>query len=275
MKKLLITCLCTVSCLVALAEESTNATKSAEVSQSKKGKKNRPKLTKEQRRERFMSFFGGYVIQPGTGKGKIALVDCESGYPNEEFESIKDTLTEHFLVRIDIIRKSGLDLTNADAFLNESGAGAAVIVAKLDAKLPTLLAAPDNRWAFVNVSALPENDKILMRREAVRALAFSVGGALSQAPVSLMGPFGNLKQLASLPTDQMPIDVVQRVATGLKYYGVHPYVRDVYLHGCEQGWAPPPTNEYQKAVWERVKAQREAKPSNPITIKPGQKPLSK
>ena len=36
--------------------------------------------------------------------------------------------------------------------------------------------------------------------------------------------------------------------------GVTPHYRCPYFKACEEGWAPAPTNEYQRAVWEKVHA---------------------
>ena len=35
-----------------------------------------------------------------------------------------------------------------------------------------------------------------------------------------------------------------------------------------EGWAPAPTNDIQKAIFERVKADKERGPSKPLTIAP-------
>ena len=45
-----------------------------------------------------------------------------------------------------------------------------------------------------------------------------------------------------------------------------PAIVSTYLKACEEGWAPTPTNEYQKAIWEQVKADKERGPTNPIKI---------
>ena len=34
--------------------------------------------------------------------------------------------------------------------------------------------------------------------------------------------------------------------------------RASYKVACEEGWAPAPTNDFQKAIWEKVKAEKEA-----------------
>jgi len=33
---------------------------------------------------------------------------------------------------------------------------------------------------------------------------------------------------------------------------VRPVYRASYAAACQEGWAPPPTNEYQRAIWNDV-----------------------
>ena len=54
--------------------------------------------------------------------------------------------------------------------------------------------------------------------------------------------------------------------------GFAPYRRTTYKRACKEGWAPAPTNDFQRAVWEKIKAEQGEKPTNPIRILPGQKP---
>ena len=46
------------------------------------------------------------------------------------------------------------------------------------------------------------------------------------------------------------------------------YIKATYLRACHLGWAPPPTNDVQRAIWEKIKAEKERGPTKPITIPP-------
>ena len=59
-----------------------------------------------------------------------------------------------------------------------------------------------------------------------------------------------------------PVDAIQRAIESLKVYGVTPQEMSTYKKACQEGWAPAPTNEYQKAVWDKVHAA----PKNPMKI---------
>jgi len=49
---------------------------------------------------------------------------------------------------------------------------------------------------------------------------------------------------------------------------VTPCIRATYRRACHLGWAPPPTNDVQRAIWEKIKAEKERGPTKPITIPP-------
>ena len=42
----------------------------------------------------------------------------------------------------------------------------------------------------------------------------------------------------------------------LRRFGIKPYYRCSYKAAVKQGWAPAPTNEVQKAIWDAVKARK-------------------
>ena len=66
---------------------------------------------------------------------------------------------------------------------------------------------------------------------------------------------------------RLPVDVIKRFGPYLEGYGVNPEKIVSYRKACEEGWAPQPTNDFQKAVWDDVHAM----PSEPIKIKPEEK----
>ena len=45
-----------------------------------------------------------------------------------------------------------------------------------------------------------------------------------------------------------------------------------YRQACLEGWAPKPANSIQRDIQKSVLAERRQGPTNPILIKPGQKP---
>ena len=48
----------------------------------------------------------------------------------------------------------------------------------------------------------------------------------------------------------------------LPTYGLMPWKQTTYKKACQEGWAPAPTNEYQKAIWDKIHSV----PANPMKI---------
>ena len=141
---------------------------------------------------------------------------------------------------------------------------------------PTLLVAPEDFWSRINVSRLTVDkpDVKLLRRRLVkefwRAFAMALGAANSNYQPCLMRTISSLNDLDSddtlVPCPE-PFDKMQR--TGEKIGLSHPR-RVSYKRACEEGWAPAPTNDVQKAIWDKVHEL----PTEPIKIKPETKKVT-
>ena len=126
-----------------------------------------------------------------------------------------------------------------------------------------MLVAPDSRWANVNVAALGDaNLDKRIQREVLRAFSYLCGGVSSSYPNPMSYPVTNVKQLDLIENPELPIDVIMRFPEYLKLLGVTPYVQASYRTACRQGWAPAPTNDVQKAIWDKVHAA----PKTPMKI---------
>jgi len=105
------------------------------------------------------------------------------------------------------------------------------------------------------------------QKEMLRAFAYLCGGFTSQYQDVLTHAVTNVRQLDFAKNVDLPIDVINRILNHLQGLGVTPYIETTYRNACRQGWAPPPVNDIQKAVWERVNAEKEKGPANAMKIK--------
>jgi len=123
---------------------------------------------------------------------------------------------------------------------------------------------------LVNVSALvldkPKLQIINARvsKEIARGLCYSCGAGASSVNESLMGAKKSVTDLDRLVEVEYPMDVVPRMRTYLNSLGVTPLIQVPYIRACREGWAKDPTNQYQKAIWDKVHQL----PTEPIKIKP-------
>ena len=144
-----------------------------------------------------------------------------------------------------------------------------------DESLPMSLVAPEGRWAFVNVAPLAQGRgekpaflEARVKKEMARIGCLVLGGISSMYRENLLGFVGSPEGLDKFTDDTLPVDGPLRCGRYLLSLGVKPYRDVTYKKACQEGWAPQPTNDVQKAIWEQVKADKERGPTNPITIPP-------
>jgi hypothetical protein len=62
--------------------------------------------------------------------------------------------------------------------------------------------------------------------------------------------------------EQIPVDMIDFWIRYLSRIGVTQPEFTTYRKACKEGWAPTPTNDVQKAIWDRIHAT----PKNPMKI---------
>ena len=138
---------------------------------------------------------------------------------------------------------------------------------------PILLVAPEARWAMINAHPLLSDGskgKFLDRITKVmwRAFAYVGGAAHTIQGNCVMRPVENLSDIDRLNASTISPAPEMGIREHLTAIGVRPIVKMSYKKACIEGWAPAPTNDIQKAIWEQAKADKERGPTNPLTIPP-------
>lgn len=208
---------------------------------------------------------GGYLYKPSSQKGEIFLVSCQSSVRSETLTASLDYLSK--------ITQFNISITNGTFnFPDVKVLGSASLYVVDDSKLPPLLTAPESRWTVVNVASLKCDKDVFfdarVKKEISRGFAYLCGGAGSQFPKSLLGPIPDLLALDRMPSYELPVDSIGRMKGHMRHFGVTPARFISYINACNQGWAPAPTNDVQKAIWDKVHEI----PTEPITIKPESHP---
>ena len=223
----------------------------------------------EEGRAHFLERTGGYVRNTAGQKGRVLIANAQKSVPLDGVRKSVTKLAEQMKIAIDIEDIDGADTGNAAAFLKDRKANAVVYIVETG-KSP-LLVSPDECWATVSVSALGDaNAPSRLEKETMRALTFLCGGTASGYPNPMTYPVTDVRQLDLIDAPDLPIDVIQRMQMYLEKLGVTPYKQATYRTACKQGWAPAPTNEVQKAIWDKVHEM----PSEPIKIKPETRKVS-
>lgn len=209
---------------------------------------------------RMVEKAGGYVYKVQPGKVLKILdsrTDGDKSPLNEVAESIK--------TYVPIVVEVGDGAFGTEA-LSDSKVGAWVFVEENNTN-PALLVAPEEAWARVNVAKLRNDNPdaavlaARIRKEIWRGAAIAAGGSDSQVQPSLMRSIANLKQLDVAPEIPMP-DTFNKMISFAKDKDFSIVKKTTYKKACKEGWAPAPTNDVQKAIWDKVHEI----PKNPMKI---------
>lgn len=79
-----------------------------------------------------------------------------------------------------------------------------------------------------------------------------LGGGNTYFPQCVMKQVTSLKELDALPRTPCP-DTYRSVREGALKFGIRQARRTTYRQAVREGWAPTPTNDVQRAIWEEVK----------------------
>lgn len=230
-----------------------------------------PKKLKPWQRKRGTG--GGLVIQEVPGP-HLKIVNAQTKVSHEKFEEMAFELSTSVILPWKAVQVAAAADAQAVARAALAG-GAAGVVAVVDSpSLPAILVAPEEGWAAVNVAKLAEGEPAApvfaarLRKELWRAAAWAVGGGNSSFQPCLLRGVTTMKELDAIPMLQPGPEPNNKMIDEAHRRGVRSVRLASYRQACREGWAPAPTNDVQRAIFEQVKADKERGPTNPITIPP-------
>ena len=207
------------------------------------------------------------------GKGKVLIVHRLSSDMAAAVDRPVAMLGR--ALRIDIERtvaSEEFSVDNAEKLVAASGAQAVVFIVDSSLLPPTLIA-PEARWAVVNVAPIfagveEERRSCRLGVAFLRTACRLLGSDASRFATSCLAPAGTVADFDRLDKCFITVDTMIAMLQYIEHIGLRPYQIKSYRDACEDGDAPAPTNDVQKAIWEKVKADKERGPTNPITIQP-------
>ena len=204
---------------------------------------------------------GGFIYYPAEGP-RVLLLDARA----------KATLTIDEVARLwklgskleaDLLKEpiGGDDpLVHAQGVM-EARKPLMLVEVVADDRLPALSVFPEERIGIVNASTLkghskdPAAPEMRVMKEVWRAIGFIGGLGFSAAKNDVMQPWYTLAELDS--TDNAYIQPMAMMGMRQMWdrFGVKKPHKVPYRTAVKQGWASPPTNDLQKAVWDEIKSQ--------------------
>ena len=211
-----------------------------------------------ERRERFLCSTGGRIVKPGTPNGKIRFVSSVKDVNAAVLERQYSQFKRAYPFDIGTVEGRAATVDTAASEKAKLGFALAVFIVDSPSSSP-MLVAPEEGWAIVNhrVCITPERTA----KQAVKAFAYIAGAANSSYGVSFLSST-RPQELDSIAVIDIPVDVAECIKKQLAIINVIPEVNVIYRQACSEGWAPPPTNKYQKAAWDKVHAP----PEKPLKI---------
>ena len=209
-------------------------------------------------KEKILRQTGGIVER--EEQGEILIVDWQTKVAFEEIEKQAEALRFATHVKVRCVRegmpKNGLDITDLKP---PQGSSAALFVVN-EPKMPMSLVAVEAKWGLVNVAKLDTSKRFAVEFARVATLTFGAGA--SQLKGSCMQTVTSAQDLDKIIDARYKYDAVISLMKNLQGLGVMPKRKASYKKACQEGWAPQPTNEYQRAIWNQINAI----PDKPITI---------
>lgn len=223
--------------------------------------------------------FGGRIKKPGTGIGATGFIIVGNSIEESEVTKVISTIASQLRHEQRVLHIDTMHGLPTRELVVKNGLATAVFVVS-DAELPSIVIAPEDRWAVVNIVQLRmglKNDLLSKklyearcRGELQRAFCYVNGGGSSQYDGNIMD-ITEANQIDSLNPDLTVVDTIARCRKYLTLIGVTQPIITTYSRACKDGWAPAPTNDVQKAIWDKVHAM----PTEPIKIKPEAKKTEK
>lgn len=220
-------------------------------------------------KERLDKYMGGVIEKQNSSKGWICFVNSQSVLGSDALADYIQVIRRAMRLEMKVTEAKGdFSIGNAKVEVNATGANATVFIIE-DDNLPISLVAPESGWAMVNVKPLARNIPSRIAEERVKKAVLRTFCILCGAYDS--GTVGSILWPATLPEDfdalqnpnVIPPTLIAPVGRHMVRAGMRPIVFSSYRKACEAGWAPAPTNEVQKTIWNEIHQT----PDKPITIK--------
>lgn len=218
---------------------------------------------------------GGFCKKEGTGH--IIIVNCQNILSDADLARFCKKFKYRNKIETKSIRN---DQPNgiADYRVPEGAAGAVYIVD--DKALPMSLVANETGWGVVNVAKIATVKSVELNtqrilKELMRVCVLTFGGGQLQYDGSIMMSVLKPEDLDQIDNKMsVPVELAAGMTKNLRLRGITEFKTTSYLVACREGWAPAPTNDVQKAIWDKVHAP----PEKPLKItydKASQKPVVK
>ena len=246
--------------VLAVAQEAT--TDKAPVKKRVSRKLTEEEIAKED--EEYFRATGGAIEVAPSGPA-ITIVDMRktpnSAAPDRVVKILGSMYRLPATNTVGKLEADACPLSVAESMRRASKALMVILLVDGGAKAQSLVVCPEERIAVINAdkaTQFAKGDEANARliKEMWRSVGFIAGAGFSQNDTSVMQPVGSPLELDTVEWQVIHPSAYQNMAKFLKKYGVKRGHSVTYKKACLEGWAPAPTNDYQRAIFEAVKTNR-------------------
>lgn len=218
---------------------------------------------------RMLGKSAGFFILPATGN-VIRVVNASQSNAAIAMRLCAGSIEKELRVKVELSELKG-NVDNSAlvrSVMAMPNTGCAVMIVNKGKEAPAILAAPEDGWTLVNVDRLTidgTTDDILQARlykEIWRASAYALGAGDTISMPCLLESVHNLQDLDKQRIMTPCPEVIMKMENAITRRKILPLRKVSYRKACEEGWAPAPTNEAQKIIWDMVHEI----PSTPMKI---------
>ena len=220
---------------------------------------------------------GGMLLKDNTANF-ARVVNCQKKVSSDFIKDVVAQFNTGLNIYVEVVEMDSVtdpfELANKALSIPRTGIAAIIVD---DDKLPTILSAMESGWSILNIRHLQDDlppkavYELRLRKEINRAFAEAAGAGLSFNKPCVMEPVYKLSDLDAITFPVVSPETMSKISQACAKRGIPPMRSDTYKTACEEGWAPAPTNDVQKAIWEKVHEL----PTEPIKIKPEEKKTEK
>jgi len=223
---------------------------------------------REKQRENFLRTTGGILYDERSGVGKIAVIDAQKSVSGDFVAQRVAKIRQSIAIAVVYSKvQKPVDLSNLASLVAEAKGNLSVVLVE-NPSFPALVSLPEQKCVVVNVSALlkdkPSEEKARSRvaKELSRAVCFAFVIPYGNAAGSVMDPVASMADLDKILVEDILVAQRAHIDRASARFGIKTFKRASYRDACQQGWAPAPSNDYQRAIWKEVHEP----PSAPIKI---------
>jgi len=209
------------------------------------------------------------LVEVPMGGPSLKLIDATAkGWALEGLEAVKVNLDRFALCPSEAVRKGVPGNVLAEGRAATKGSCGVVMLVDGAEDAPVMTVYPEEHLALIDMTALGKGvTGSGMRQDRVekltwRAIGHLVGCGAPERYTCVMKPVRNMAELDAMPNKFIHPASFYKARAYFDLCGVTPARQGTYESACQQGWAPAPTNDIQKSIWEKVRTP----PKTPMKI---------